>query len=105
MLTSSVKFRCLIVDLMHESLLPMLENMAVEVTYMPHIKKEQVAELLPFFDMLMVRSKLRITEELVSKAPRLKVVARAGAGVDNIDEGVLEKHNITLLNAPEGNRD
>jgi D-3-phosphoglycerate dehydrogenase len=106
MLTSSSnRFRCLIIDLMHESLLPMLENMAVEVTYVPHIKKDQVAELLPFYDMLMVRSKLRVTEELVAAAPRLKVVARAGAGVDNIDEGVLEKHNITLLNAPEGNRD
>ncbi|WP_231862221.1 NAD(P)-dependent oxidoreductase [Rufibacter sp. DG15C] len=90
---------------MHESLLPMLENMAVEVTYVPHIKKDQVAELLPFYDMLMVRSKLRVTEELVAAAPRLKVVARAGAGVDNIDDGVLERHNITLLNAPEGNRD
>ncbi|AMM51969.1 phosphoglycerate dehydrogenase [Rufibacter sp. DG15C] len=103
--SSSAKFRCLIVDLMHESLLPMLENMAVEVTYVPHIKKDQVAELLPFYDMLMVRSKLRVTEELVAAAPRLKVVARAGAGVDNIDDGVLERHNITLLNAPEGNRD
>lgn len=106
MLTSSSnRFRCLIIDLMHESLLPMLENMAVEVTYVPHIKKDQVAELLPFYDMLMVRSKLRVTEELVAASPRLKVVARAGAGVDNIDDGVLEKHNIILLNAPEGNRD
>ncbi|QHL86062.1 phosphoglycerate dehydrogenase [Nibribacter ruber] len=102
---AAAPFRCLIIDQMHESLFPMLDGMLVEVTYVPDVKKDEVPDLLPDYDMLMVRSKLRVTEALVSAAPRLKVVARAGAGVDNIDEGVLERHNITLLNAPEGNRD
>lgn len=98
-------FRCLVIDLMHESLLPMLQELGVEVTYVPAVKKEEVPALLPGYDMLVVRSKLRVTAELLAHAPDLKVVARAGAGVDNIDDGVLEARNITLLNAPEGNRD
>ncbi|AKQ45220.1 phosphoglycerate dehydrogenase [Rufibacter radiotolerans] len=98
-------FRCLVVDLMHESLMPMLQAMGVEVTYVPDIKKEEVPALLPQYHMLVVRSKMRITAELLTHAPNLQVLARAGAGVDNIDDGVLEARNITLINAPEGNRD
>ncbi|WP_205503314.1 NAD(P)-dependent oxidoreductase [Rufibacter psychrotolerans] len=98
-------FRCLVIDLMHESLLPWLQALGVEVTYVPDVKKEEVPALLPDYHMLVVRSKMRITDELLEHAPNLKVVARAGAGVDNIDDGVLEARHITLLNAPEGNRD
>ncbi|MFC6999257.1 NAD(P)-dependent oxidoreductase [Rufibacter roseus] len=105
MINSVKPFRCLIIDLMHESLLPMLEALGVAYTYLPEVKKEEVPALLPDYHMLVVRSKMRITAELLSHAPNLEVVARAGAGVDNIDEGVLEARNITLLNAPEGNRD
>ncbi|WP_262707493.1 NAD(P)-dependent oxidoreductase [Rufibacter latericius] len=93
------------IDLMHESLMPMLENLGVEVTYLPEVKKEEVPALLPGYQMLVVRSKMRITADLLKFAPKLEIVARAGAGVDNIDDGVLEARNITLINAPEGNRD
>ncbi|GGK71394.1 2-hydroxyacid dehydrogenase [Rufibacter glacialis] len=90
---------------MHESLLPMLESHGVEVTYLPQVKKEEVPALLPEYHMLVVRSKMRITADLLKNAPKLEVLARAGAGVDNIDDGVLEARGITLINAPEGNRD
>ncbi|MFB9862521.1 NAD(P)-dependent oxidoreductase [Rufibacter immobilis] len=105
MSSSESPFRCLVIDLMHESLLPMLQGLGVEVTYVPEIKKEEVPALLPEFHMLVVRSKMRVTAALLEHAPKLEVVARAGAGVDNIDDGVLEARKITLLNAPEGNRD
>ncbi|WP_207431231.1 NAD(P)-dependent oxidoreductase [Sabulibacter ruber] len=101
----SSPFRCLIIDLMHESLLPMLEKLGIEVTYRPTITKEEVPALLPDYHMLVVRSKMRVTAALLEHAPNLRVVARAGAGVDNIDDGVLEARNIALINAPEGNRD
>ncbi|WP_192821230.1 NAD(P)-dependent oxidoreductase [Rufibacter sp. LB8] len=105
MLPLQKPFKCLVIDLMHESLLPLLQELGVEVTYAPEIKKEEVPALLPAFHMLMVRSKMRITADLLLHAPNLKVLARAGAGVDNIDDGVLEERGITLINAPEGNRD
>ncbi|MBC3538187.1 NAD(P)-dependent oxidoreductase [Rufibacter sediminis] len=104
-LANPTPFRCLVIDLMHESLMPMLENLDVEVTYLPDVKKEEVPGLLPGYQMLVVRSKMRITADLLKSAPKLEILARAGAGVDNIDDGVLEARNITLINAPEGNRD
>ncbi|WP_210490432.1 NAD(P)-dependent oxidoreductase [Rufibacter aurantiacus] len=104
-LPSTSPFRCLVIDLMHESLLPMLENLGVEVTYVPDVKKEEVPDMVQDYQMLVVRSKMRITADFLKHAPNLEILARAGAGVDNIDDGVLEARNITLINAPEGNRD
>ncbi|HSI90327.1 MAG TPA: NAD(P)-dependent oxidoreductase, partial [Adhaeribacter sp.] len=52
-----------------------------------------------------VRSKLAVTPDILSEADDLRVVARAGAGVDNIDLNGLAARQIALVNAPEGNRD
>ena len=57
------------------------------------------------YDGLVVRSKLRVTAALLAHGPRLRYVARAGAGTDNIDEAAMAAAGVTLLNAPEGNRD
>ena len=98
-------FTCLIVDYMHPSIVPMLEALGITVSYQPEIKASAVKNLLPDFDGLIVRSKLFISEEVLSGANKLQFIARAGAGVDNIDEAVLSRRKITLLNAPEGNCD
>jgi D-3-phosphoglycerate dehydrogenase / 2-oxoglutarate reductase len=95
---------CLIIDQMHPGILPMLEEIGLEVNYRPDIKPEEVKAALTGVTILMVRSKLQITEDLLSKADSLKVIARAGAGIDNIDEAALAARNIELINAPEGNR-
>src|SRR5687768_13780760 len=100
-----MKPACLIIDLMHESIIPMLEEAGVRVDYQPEIKASDVKAVLPGYQALIVRSKLYITAEFLEAAPDLKVIARAGAGVDNIDEKALKARNITLLNAPEGNRE
>ena len=98
-------FTVLIVDLMHPSILPMLEEIGVKADYRPDITTAEIKEILPRYEGLMVRSKLVVTEEFLATADRLTFIARAGAGVDNIDVSALEKRNITLLNAPEGNCD
>jgi len=98
-------FSCLIVDYMHPSIVPLLEALNITVSYQPGIKAEAVKSMLPGFDGLLVRSKLFISEEVLSGDHQLKFIARAGAGVDNIDEAALKRRNITLLNAPEGNCD
>lgn len=99
------RLTCLIIDQMHLSIIPMLEELGFTVTYQPDVKAAEVKNLLTDYDGLIVRSKLRITEDLLTGNSRLRFVARAGAGVDNVDEAALEKFNIKLLNAPEGNRD
>lgn len=54
---------------------------------------------------MAIRSKFQVSEEVIDQATNLKFVARAGAGMDNIDEAYAIEKGITLLNAPEGNRD
>ncbi len=60
---------------------------------------ERIAEA----DVLVVRSKTRVTRELISKASRLRIIGRAGIGVDNIDLEAAAERGIVVKNAPDGN--
>ncbi|MBD1395843.1 phosphoglycerate dehydrogenase [Pontibacter sp. JH31] len=96
--------RLLIIDEVHPSLFPMLESIGIAYEYRPDIKPVEVCEALVGFDGLIVRSKMRITADTIKLADKLKFVARAGAGLDNIDAEALEAKGIALLGANEGNR-
>lgn len=96
---------CLIIDQMHPSLMPMLGELGIEADYRPDISAAEVKALLPAYQGLVVRSKLFISADLLHEAGQLKFIARAGAGVDNIEEQALQQRGIALLNAPEGNSD
>ncbi|RSK50319.1 NAD(P)-dependent oxidoreductase [Hymenobacter rigui] len=98
---------CLVIDEMHPSLPAYLEPLGVTLHYRPELKAADVPAALAAhpYDGLLVRSKLRVTRELLAHGPHLRYVGRAGAGVDNIDEAALAEAGVTLLNAPEGNRD
>ena len=97
----------LIIDEMHPSLRPLLAGIGIEADYRPQLTAAEVPAALAArpYAGLVVRSKLRITAALLAAAPGLRFVARAGAGVDNIDEASLAAAGVALLNAPEGNRD
>ncbi|MFA0960701.1 2-hydroxyacid dehydrogenase [Roseivirga sp. BDSF3-8] len=97
--------RCLIIDRMHESLMPMLEEAGIKPDYRPDIKREEILNIADRYEGMVVRSKTPLNEELISRAEKLKFIARAGAGLDQIDVEVVRKRNIYLVNAPEGNRD
>ena len=98
---------CLIIDEMHPTLLPLLASIGVAGDYQPTLKPAEVPAALAArpYEGLMVRSKMQITSELLAYGPHLRYVARAGAGVDNIDVAALGPAGVVLLNAPEGNRD
>jgi D-3-phosphoglycerate dehydrogenase len=98
---------CLIIDDMHPSLLPMLRSIGIEGDYQPKLTAADVPAALAArpYQGLMVRSKMRITASLLAHGPQLRYVARAGAGVDNIDVAALAAAGVVLVNAPEGNRD
>jgi D-3-phosphoglycerate dehydrogenase len=98
---------CLVIDEMHPSLSDLLQEIGVTLHYRPDLTVAEVPAALAAhpYEGLMVRSKLRVTAELLGHGPQLRYVARAGAGVDNIDEAALAAAGVTLLNAPEGNRD
>lgn len=58
---------------------------------------------LESYDAILVRSATKVTEEVMEKMPNLKIIARAGVGVDNIDIAAATKRGIIVVNAPSGN--
>jgi len=66
------------------------------------ISREQLLELVPDADGIIVRSATMIDAELMKKAPRLRVVGRAGVGVDNVDIDVATERGILVMNSPGG---
>ena len=95
----------IIIDQMHPSIIPGLELLGFKVDYRPKITRIQLLEVISDYQGLVVRSKTSIDKALIHQASNLRFVARAGAGVDNLDEATIRKRGIHIINAPEGNRD
>ncbi len=96
--------RVLIVDDVHPVLPEGLSKAGFEVLYVPENKPEEIIQnLLPTARVVVVRSKFQLDESLLKRAEQLEVIARAGAGMDNIDEEYCRKHNILTINAGEAN--
>lgn len=101
----SVKPRVLIIDKMHDSIVPLLEDQGFEVDYKPAIKRDEIIEALVGCVGMIVRSKTTVDAELLQNAGQLRFMARAGAGIDQLDVEEIESRGISIFNAPEGNRD
>jgi len=97
--------KILIVDDLH----PVFKEKAMELGYevddQPLISRAETLSVISQYTGIAVRTKFRIDQELMDAAPNLRFVARAGAGLDNIDEAYASAKGILLINAPEGNRD
>lgn len=77
------------------------ENMNIVID--TGLTPEELADRIGDFDALLVRSQTQVTRELISKASKLKIIGRAGVGVDNIDLDAATEHGIIVVNAPNGN--
>jgi D-3-phosphoglycerate dehydrogenase len=66
---------------------------------------EELKALLPEYDGLVLRSKFKITKEIIDSAKKMKCIGRAGAGMENIEVPYAESKGIKCVSAPEGNRD
>jgi D-3-phosphoglycerate dehydrogenase / 2-oxoglutarate reductase len=97
--------KILIIDQMHESIVPMLESIGHQVTYSPDIKRDEIIQIIGPYDGLIIRSKTPMDRDLLQNAPNLKFIGRAGAGLDQIDLEYMESRNIKLFHAAKGNRD
>lgn len=67
------------------------------------LSEDELAEIIGDYDALLVRSQTRVTDRIMSAAKKLKVIGRAGVGVDNIDLDAATKRGIIVINAPDGN--
>lgn len=89
-------------DVNEEKLAPLKEaNFTVEKRI--KLSPEELAEAAKDFDGMIVRSETKVRADLMDKLPRLRVIGRAGVGVDNIDVKEATARGIVVMNAPDGN--
>jgi D-3-phosphoglycerate dehydrogenase len=94
----------MISDHIHQKGIDYLANNSnIQLFDRPGIERNELLELIGEMDGLVTRSGTAVDAELLSRAERLKVVARAGVGVDNIDLFEASKRGIIVINAPTGN--
>jgi len=92
----------LICDHVNPTLKEILEKNGLKVTYEPEITPEQIAEKIENFEVVVVRSRTKMTRKLIAKADKCKIIARVGIGLDNIDQDAAKEKNIRVINAVEG---
>ena len=94
--------RILVADPLAEDGLERLRR-AGEVTVVSKLQEDELIRRIPEFDALVVRSETRVTASILEAGRRLRVVGRAGVGVDNIDVPTATRRGIVVVNAPRGN--
>ena len=97
--------KVLVSDELSETAVQIFRDRGVEVDYMPKLGKDKDALLavIDQYDGLAIRSATKATEKLLAAATRLKVIGRAGIGVDNVDIPAASKKGVIVMNTPFGN--
>ncbi len=95
----------LIVDDLHPAFKQEAKALGYVVSDEPLFTREQTLAVIKDYEGLAVRTKFQVDRELIDAAPKLKFIARAGAGMDNVDEAYAQSKGIACINAPEGNAD
>lgn len=97
--------KILALDSNHELLNSGLRNAGFVVDEDYNSPKEEVVKTISKYDGIIIRSRFPMDKSFLEAASNLKFIGRVGAGLENIDEEFAKQKNITLFNAPEGNRD
>lgn len=95
----------LVSDKLSESAVRVFQDNGIDVAFEPGLGKDKrtLRTRIGAFDGLAVRSATKVSEQLLSSAHRLKVIGRAGIGVDNIDVNAATRRGIIVMNTPFGN--
>ena len=95
--------KVLIADKMSESAAEVFRARGIDADVVTGLKPEQLIERIGAYDGLAVRSATKVTPEVIAAAKNLKVIGRAGIGVDNIDLPAATQRGIVVMNTPGGN--
>ncbi|MCG3411989.1 phosphoglycerate dehydrogenase [Staphylococcus massiliensis] len=86
-----------------EGLESLLQDSDFNVDEKTGLSEAEIVDIIGDYDALIVRSQTKVTENIIKHASKLRVIARAGVGVDNIDVNSATKQGIIVINAPDGN--
>ena len=97
--------RVLISDKLSETAVQIFRDRGLDVTFEPDLgkNKEKLLAMIPEFDGLAIRSATKVTDKLLAAATNLRVIGRAGIGVDNVDIKAASARGVIVMNTPFGN--
>jgi len=97
--------KVLISDELSDAAVQIFRDRGVEVDFMPQLGKDpaKLAEIIGGYDGLAIRSATKVTAAIIEKATNLRVIGRAGIGVDNVDIPAASARGIVVMNTPFGN--
>lgn len=98
-----MSFHVLVPDSVNQSAIQILERAGLHVLAPGQMKREETLAAIAEADGLIIRSATRADAALINAAPRLKAIARAGVGVDNVDLEAATAGGIAVMNTPDGN--
>ncbi|MBY9005761.1 MAG: hydroxyacid dehydrogenase [Candidatus Lokiarchaeota archaeon] len=93
--------KVLISDKIHEKGIRILEDAGIDVDKNFSIEKDELKEKIGQYDAIIIRSRTRLTSEIIKNASQLKAIGRAGVGLDNVDREEAKKKDIKIFNTPE----
>lgn len=93
--------RILVADDVSPTFDTLVGKAGLSVDRRPKVRQEDLPGVIGDFEALVVRSRVKVTREVLAAGKKLRVVARAGAGLDNIDVRAAEEAGVTVLNAPD----
>ena len=97
----NIKGKVIICDSIDEAGIKILKNAGLTVDYLPEISFDDLKSKVNEYNVIVVRSRTKITKEIIEKAKNTKIIARVGVGLDNIDTEESKRYNIEVINAGE----
>ncbi len=94
--------KVLITDKINDMASDIVKDVA-EADNLPTMSEDELCEIIRNYDALLVRSQTKVTKKVIEAGKNLKIIGRAGVGVDNIDLNAATEHGIIVVNSPDGN--
>lgn len=96
-----IEGRVIVCDSIDETGIKNLKNAGLTVDYIPDISPHDLKSKVKDYDVIVVRSRTKITKDIIENANKTKIIARVGVGLDNIDTEEAKKRSIDVINAGE----
>jgi D-3-phosphoglycerate dehydrogenase len=96
-----VSGKVLVCDSIDQAGVDSLKRAGMNVDYKPEIKANELVSVVKDYDAIVVRSRTKVTKEIIDAASNAKIIARVGVGLDNVDVKAAEARQIRVINAPE----
>lgn len=95
--------KVLVAEHISDEAVELMKKEGLEVDVKTGLKKEEILNIIQDYDALIVRSQIKVDRDIIERAKNLKIIGRAGVGVDNIDLESATARGIIVVNAPGGN--